>query len=69
LVCQGFDDTKEGSRFGSLEIVGEGAWIDKVREASATQHLSLKTCKIPITKVELFYSYKPLYVISNMQNN
>jgi hypothetical protein len=53
-VCQDFDDTKERLRFDSLEIVGEGAWIDKVHEASATQQLSLKTCKIPITKVELF---------------
>ena len=30
LVCQGFGDAKEGSRFCSLEVIDEEAWIDQI---------------------------------------
>ena len=47
----GFGDAKEGLRFCSLEVVGEGAWIDKVSEEFEAQYLSQTTCKIPTTCV------------------
>lgn len=62
-----FDDAKEGSRFGSLKIVGEESWIVKVWEESAFEHLTLQTYKILTKSVKLLLQLQPSYVIFNLR--